>query len=170
MHHGHPLLFVVGDPTTLSLPGDGSFGGFNLFTVLFLVLMVLFTGTKNIASGLVYPMTADCTDYEVYRSGKYVPGLIGTVFSFIDKLISSLAPLIVGVLCAAVSSSTELPTAETAYTPGLAVVGIFCMFGVVLLGFVFNIIAMHFYPLDKEKMDSIAEDIARIKKESMQAE
>ena len=26
-------------------------------------------------------MTADCADYEVYRSGKYVPGLMGTLFS-----------------------------------------------------------------------------------------
>ena len=162
------LLFAFGDPSSLSLPGDGSFTGFNAFTVVFFILMLLFTGTKNIASGLVYPMTADCTDYEVYRSGKYVPGLIGTIFSFIDKLISSLAPLIIGVLCAAVSSSTELPTAETPYTPGLAVVGVFCMFGVVLIGFIFNIIAMHFYPLDKEKMDAIAEDIARIKRESME--
>ena len=34
-------------------------------------------------------MTADCADYEVYRSGRYVPGLMGTLFSFVDKLISS---------------------------------------------------------------------------------
>ena len=160
------ILFIVGNPSSLSLPGDGKFTGFNAFTIIFLVLMVLLTGFKNIASGLVYPMTADCTDYEVYRSGKYVPGLIGTVFSFVDKLISSLAPLIIGMLCAAVSSSSELPTAETPYTPALAAVGIFCMFGIVFIGFVFNIIAMHYYPLNKEMMDSISEDIARIKMES----
>jgi len=143
-----------------------SFAGWNFFTVAFIALMILFTGFQNIAGGLVYPMTADCTDYEVYRSGKYVPGLIGTVFSFIDKLISSLAPLLVGLMCAAVSSSSELPTADTPYSKGLAVVGVFCMFGIVLLGYVCNIISMHFYPLTKERMDEIAEDIARIKRES----
>ncbi|XME02414.1 MFS transporter [Lachnospiraceae bacterium C1.1] len=159
-------LFVIGDPTSLSLPGDGNFAGWNAFSILFVVLMVCFTGFQNIAGGLVYPMTADCTDYEVYRSGRYVPGLIGTVFSFIDKLISSLAPLIVGFMCTIVSSSAELPTAETAYSKGLAAVGIICMFGVVLLGYVCNVVSMKFYPLNKEMMDSIAEDIAKIKNKS----
>ncbi len=159
-------LFVLGNPTTLSLPGDGRFAGWNGFSLLFVVLMVIFSGFQNISGSLVYPMTADCTDYEVYRSGKYVPGLIGTVFSFIDKLISSLAPLLVGLFCAAVSSSSELPTAETPYTTGLAWVGIICMYGMLLIGFICNVIAMHFYPLTKEKMDEIAEDIARIKRES----
>ena len=159
-------LFVFGNPTTLSLPGDGSFAGWNAFSLLFVILMVIFSGFQNITGSMVYPMTADCTDYEVYRSGKYVPGLIGTVFSFIDKLISSLAPLLVGLMCAAVSSSSELPTAETPYSVGLAWVGIICMYGMLLIGFICNVIAMHFYPLTKEKMDEIAEDIARIKSES----
>ncbi len=162
-------MFVLGDPTQLSLPGDGKFAGWNVFSLAFVGLMMLYTGFKQISGSLVYPMTADCTDYEVYRSGKYVPGLIGTVFSFIDKLISSLAPLIIGVLCAAVSSSSELPTADTPYSKGLAAVGIFCMFGILVIGYLCNIIAMHFYPLTKEKMESIAEDIARIKRESMEA-
>ncbi len=160
-------LFIIGDPTALSLPGDGKFAGWNGFSLAFVGMMVLFTGFKQIAGNLVYPMTADCTDYEVYRSGKYVPGLIGTIFSFIDKLISSLAPLIVGVLCAMVSSSSELPTADTPYSKGLAAVGIFCMFGIVFVGYLCNIIAMHFYPLTKEKMEEIAEEIARIKRESV---
>lgn len=163
-------LFVFGNPTSLSLPGDGRFAGWNLFSVLFVVLMVVFSGFQNIAGSLIYPMTADCTDYEVYRSGRYVPGLIGTLFSFIDKLISSLAPLIVGLLCALVSSSNALPTADTPYSKGLAAVGIICMYGMLLVGYVCNVIAMHFYPLSKEKMDSISEDIARIKREANEAE
>ncbi len=159
-------LFVIGNPTTLTLPGDGHFGGWNAFSVIFVVLMVAFSGFQNIAGSLIYPMTADCTDYEVYRTGRYVPGLIGTVFSFVDKLISSLAPLLVGLLCALVCSSSELPTAETPYSTGLATVGIVCMYGVLLFGFICNVIAMHFYPLTKEKMESIAEEIARIKEEA----
>lgn len=159
-------LFVIGNPTSLSLPGDGRFAGWNTFSLLFLVLMVIFAGFQNIAGSLIYPMTADCTDYEVYRSGKYVPGLIGTVFSFIDKLISSLAPLLIGLLCAAVGYSKALPTAETPYSTGLAWVGIISMYGVLLIGFICNVVAMKFYPLSKEKMEEIAEDIARIKKEA----
>ena len=49
-------------------------------------------------------MTADCADYEVYRTGKYVPGMMGTLFSLVDKLISSFAPLLTGVAFAAIKA------------------------------------------------------------------
>ena len=34
-------------------------------------------------------MVADCADYETYRSGKFIPGIMGTLFSLVDKLVSS---------------------------------------------------------------------------------
>ena len=37
-------------------------------------------------------MVADCSDYETYRSGNYIPGIMGTLFSLVDKLVSSLCP------------------------------------------------------------------------------
>ena len=46
-------------------------------------------------SGII-PMIADCTDYEMYRSGRFVPGMMGTMFSFIDKIISSFSAMIQG--------------------------------------------------------------------------
>ena len=54
------------------------------------------SGFGALYSSIVIPMTADCADYEVYRSGRYVPGLMGTLFSFIDKMISSFATTIIG--------------------------------------------------------------------------
>ena len=55
---------------------------------------------------------------------------MGTLFSFVDKLISSLSTtiLIIGLIC--------------------------------------NLIAMKFYPLAKEKMESIQDEIATIKKKA----
>ena len=35
-------------------------------------------------------MIADCTDYEYTLSGHFVPGIMGALFSFIDKSFSSL--------------------------------------------------------------------------------
>ena len=84
------LLWIFGDPTTLSLPGYEGFHGFTFFTVALLVLTIVTGGFQNVASSIVIPMTADCADYETYRSGRYVPGLMGTLFSLIDKLVSSL--------------------------------------------------------------------------------
>lgn len=157
------LLFIFGDPTTLSLPGDGVFKSWSLFTILFMGLTIAFNGFNQITSSVVITMTADVADYEVYRSGKYVPGMIGTLFSFVDKLISSLSATFVGLMCAMVGFTEALPTAETPYSTGLFVVGIIGMYGLVLFGLICNVIAMKYYPLTKDKMAEIQEEIAVIK-------
>ena len=125
-------------------------------------------GFTGVSGNIVIPMTADCADYEVYRSGKYVPGLMGTLFSFVDKLISSLSATIVGMMCAFIGFSEQLPTVDTPYSDTLKFVGLFCMFGLPILGLICNVIAMKFYPLTKEKMESIQEEIAATKARCME--
>lgn len=84
------LLLRVGDPTLVN------FSSMNLYTIAFIVFYITMSGFGGLSSSIVIPMTADCADYEVYRSGRYVPGLMGTLFSFIDKMISSFATTIIG--------------------------------------------------------------------------
>lgn len=157
------ILFYVADPTTLSFPGVEGFTGWNFFTVGFLLLWLLMKGFTGISGNIVIPMTADCADYEVYRSGRYVPGLMGTLFSFVDKIISSLATTIVGLMCAAIGFKDQLPSVDTPYSAELKFIGVFCMFGLLIIGLACNLVAMHFYPLTKEKMQEIQDEIASIK-------
>ena len=151
------LLFILGDPTTLSLTN------ISLFTVLFLTFTILGKGAAGVAGSIVIPMTADCADYETYRSGKYVPGLMGTLFSFVDKIISSFGTTIVSLSIAAIGFTTTQPTADTPYTPAILGISLALMFGLTIFGLVCNVIAMKFYPLTKEKMEEIQEAIAEIK-------
>lgn len=160
------LLFYMGDPTTLAFPGNEGFHGWTFFTVAFFVLFLGMKGFTGISGNIVIPMTADCADYEVYRSGKYVPGLMGTLFSSVDKIISSLGTTVVGLMCAAVGFRQQLPTVDTPVSPGLKFVGVFTMFGLLTIGLVCNLIAMKFYPLTREKMEEIQEEIAAIKARS----
>lgn len=150
-------LFILGDPKTLSLSNVG------IFTVLFVVFTILGKGAAGVAGSIVIPMTADCADYETYRSGKYVPGLMGTLFSFVDKIISSLATTIVSLSIAAIGFTTTQPVATTPYTPSILWVGITLMFILPIIGLVLNLIAMKYYPLTKEKMEEIQEEISKIK-------
>lgn len=156
-------LFIIGDPTTLSLTNIGG------FTILFLVFMMLRTGATGVAGSIVIPMTADCADYETYRSGKYVPGLMGTLFSFVDKLISSLATTFVAFAIAMIGFKTTQPTPETPLTSGIFWMSLGLFFLIPIIGLVLNLIAMKFYPLTKEKMEEIQEEIARIKAENKAA-
>ncbi|MGN0662194.1 MAG: MFS transporter [Faecalibacterium sp.] len=141
----------------------------SIWGLLWVILLVGAGVFNNMASNIVIPMTADCTDYEVYRSGRYVPGLMGTLFSFIDKLISSLAPTIVALAYSLVGFSTALPTDVSPFSTGLLWATIFCYLGMPAIGWACNLIAMKFYPLTKEKMEEIQEEVARIKAEAAAA-
>ena len=159
------LLWMFGDPKSLNLPGYEGFHGFTFFTIALFVLTVVTGGFQQVASNIVIPMTADCADYETYRSGKYVPGLMGTLFSFIDKMVSSLAPLIASLLLAAIGFKEVMPDVDTPFSPQLKAVGIFLMYGLVTIGLIFNVVAMKYYPLTAEKMEEVREKIAAIKEE-----
>jgi Na+/melibiose symporter-like transporter len=172
------ILIVLGHNSGMSLPtfqltNLASWGGlFNpsnwSFTgLLFILVYIAMKGFSQLSGNIVIPMTADCADYEVYRTGRYVPGLMGTLFSFVDKLISSLAATIVAVVYAMIGFKEALPTADDPYTGALLAATLFCYLGLPAIGWILNVVAMKFYPLTKEKMAEIQDEIARIKAEAM---
>lgn len=173
-------LFLFGTPTSMVLPAfsltkpstwGNLFSGTNwsMFGFMYILLWSLMKGFSGIASSIVIPMTADCADYEVYRSGKYVPGLMGTLFSFVDKLISSLASTFVSVMFAAIGFKAALPTPTTPYSTGIFWVTMACLLGAPAVGWLLNVVAMKFYPLSKEKMEEIQDKIAEIKAQAAKA-
>ena len=154
--------FSLTDPSTWA----SIFTGWSILGVIWVLNAIMLGSFSNMAGQIVIPMTADCADYEVYRSGRYVPGLMGTLFSFVDKLISSLASTIVALCFATIGYTDTLPTNSSPYSTGILYVTIFCFVGMPMLGWICNLIAMKFYPLTKEKMEEIQDDIARIKAEA----
>ncbi|MGY3718501.1 MFS transporter [Sutcliffiella cohnii] len=152
------VYFLVIDPSTISLTNIG------LTTIGFLVLYALMKGLTGLSSSIVIPMIADVSDYETYKSGRYVPGMVGTLFSFVDKMVSSLAPAIVGFLVATIGYSDTLPQVGEALTPSLMVMTLVLMFGIPAAGLAISLIAMKFYHLDGTKMEEIQASIAEVKR------
>ena len=160
-------LWLLGDPTTMtSNPATGALN-WGYFLILYLVLTIVAAGFQGISGNIVIPMTADCADYEVYRTGKYVPGLMGTLFSFVDKLVSSFAPMVAGVMFSMCGYTDHNPVMGDPVTPGLRGGVVFCAYGMIMIGLVCNLIAMKFYPLTKEKMAEIQDEVAQIKMKTM---
>ena len=153
------LLFVFGVPTRIMQ-------GFNFETVVFIICYILGYATMQVTNSTIIPMIADCADYETYRTGRFVPGMMGTVFSFVDKLISSFATSIVGLCVALAGFRDALPTVTDSLSTGLFWVGILLYFGIPMLGWIATLISMKFYPLDDKKMVEIQSEIARIKAEA----
>lgn len=153
-------LFLLIDPSTISLKNIG------VTTILFLVLYSVAIGFANIPTTLVVPMIADVSDYETHKSGRYVPGMMGTIFSFIDQLVSSLAPTIVGVVVGIIGYKSQFPEVGDALTTPLFVTTLILAFGLPALCLLISITAMKFYKLDAKRMEDIQKGIAEMKARS----
>ena len=162
------LALYVGVVALLAMwnPGNPAFclsifsteGGFHLtlnaYTIIFIVLYGLGYDAYYSTADMAIPMIADCSDYEMYRSGNYAPGVIGTLFSFVDKLVSSLSTTVVGIALLAVGL-TQLPDTTTPYADGMnwLTIVLFCV--IPMIAWVLTLLAMKGYTLTGERMKEI---------------
>ena len=135
-------------------------GGFHLtinaYTILFIILYGCGYGAFNCCDNLTIPMVADCTDYETYRSGNYVPGIMGTVFSLVDKLISSLQTLLLQIFIVfLVPGLNALPAEGTPYMPGMKLSAIICFCLLPMAAWLVTIFCMTRYSLSGKKMQEV---------------
>ncbi len=126
----------------------------NLYTVLFVLFFGVGYGAYYATADMPIPMVADCADYETYRSGKFIPGVMGTLFSLVDKLVSSLSATVVGI-AVTVIGLPSLPTKTTPYAPGMnwVVILLFCLLP--MAAWAATLIAMKGYSLTGSRMKEI---------------
>lgn len=151
------MLWKQGDPSTiLSLTNP------NLYTIVFLIFYGIGYGSYYCTADMAIPMLADCSDYETYRTGKYVPGMVGTLYGMCDKLVSSFGTTIVGV-SVLVLGLNQLPDVSTPYIYGMKwlVIILFCI--IPMLSFMVTLIAMKHYSLTGDVMKDIQEKNAERK-------
>ena len=131
-----------------------SFQNLNLYTLLFVLFFGTGFGAYYATADMPIPMVADCADFETYRSGNFIPGIMGTLFSLVDKLVSSLSGTIVG-LAVGIIGLNSLPTKATPYTPGMnwVVIVLFC--GIPMAAWSLTLIAMRGYSLTGKRMQVI---------------
>ncbi|MBR2310622.1 MAG: MFS transporter [Oscillospiraceae bacterium] len=148
------LLWKNGDPAwNLSIMGEGGLE-LNLYTILFILFFGIGYGAYYSTADMPIPMVADCADYETYRSGKFIPGIMGTLFSLVDKLVSSLSATVVSIALMFIGVS-DLPTKATAYVDGMnwVVIALFCL--VPMAAWLMTLWAMKDYELDGQRVKTI---------------
>lgn len=123
--------------------------------IAFIVLYCAMGAAKMATSCVSNPLRFDVIDAEFARTGRYMPALVNTTYSFVDKLISSLATTIVAIAVATIGYTTSMPQATDPLTGGLFWVGTFLWLGMPILGYVCTLIAMHWYTLDKATMEEV---------------
>ena len=148
------LLWKPGNPAwNLSIMGENGLS-INLYTILFILCFGIGYGAYYATADMPIPMVADCADYETYRSGKYIPGIMGTLFSLVDKLVSSLSATVVGIAITIIGLE-KLPVAETPYAPGMngVVIVLFCI--IPMVAWALTLWAMKGYELSGPRMKEI---------------
>ena len=154
------LLWREGNPAwNLSIFEGTLFGPdfkitINAYTVFFILFFGIGYGAYYATADMPIPMVADCADYETYRSGKFIPGIMGTLFSLVDKLVSSLSATVVSVALLFIGID-ELPTKATLYAPGMnwVVIVLFCL--IPMTAWALTIWAMKGYSLDGARIKTI---------------
>ena len=148
------VMWQPGNPAlNLSIMGPNGLS-INLYTVAFILFFGIGYGAYYATADMPIPMVADCADYETYRSGKYIPGIMGTLFSLVDKLVSSLAATIVGIAVTIIGLE-NLPVAETPYADGMnwVVIALFCI--IPMVAWALTLWAMKGYELSGARMKEI---------------
>ena len=147
------LLWNPNSSMHMSLIAGGKLS-INLYTVLFILFFGVGYGAYYATADMPIPMVADCADYETYRSGKFIPGIMGTLFSLVDKLVSSLSATVVGIAVTIIGLDS-LPTKTTPYTSGMNVVVIVLFCVIPMCAWALTLWAMKGYELDGERVKTI---------------
>lgn len=114
--------------------------------IVFIVLMAANQLFRRFSAQNVDPMIADIIDYHKLKTGKFLPGFMGAIFSFLDKVISSFGSSIVGIIMGLAGYATG---AEP--TPALYVTTLCLYLGAPLLGDLASILALKRYRITDEE-------------------
>ena len=137
-----------------------------------MILHVVFTLGLNAAKMCVTTadnsFMADVIDYELDRSGKYIPAVVSGTYSLIDKIISSCGALLasLAIMICGYTSSTPPQPGDPA-TNGVFWVTMGVFFGLPLIGWAITLIAMKNCQLTKEEMVNVQKRIAEKKHEGV---
>lgn len=155
------VYFVVIDPTKIASMGP--------IMIIYVLLTLAFNGAKMCVTTCGTSFMADCIDYELYRSGKFVPAVVSGTYSLLDKLISSFGALIATGAVALLGYTTTMPQPGDPCTTPLFAMTMSLYFGLPILGWIVSLVAMRTCDLSKENMVEVQKAIAE-KKAAAQAE
>ncbi len=158
-------IFAVVFCFILGPKGMAAIGSFSVAMVIYIFIMISTTGIKMILSTATGTMKADVTDYWLEQSGNYLPGTVGAIYAFLDKMISSLSATIAAFTIALIGYKNSMPQMGDEATWPIFWTTMALMFGLPILGWLCNVIAMRGYELDKKRMVEVQKNIAAKKEE-----
>ena len=150
------LFFIFTDPKQVAVMMSPSM-------IVYVLLNLALNGSNMCITTCNTSFMADTIDYELDRSGRYVPAVVSGTYSLIDKIITSFSAVIATTSIIVVGYTTTLPQPSDPLTPGIFWLTLALKFGLPIIGWVITLIAMRDCPLTKESMVELQKRIAEKK-------
>ena len=145
------VFFLIIDPKKIAQVG--------VAMIAYVLLTLVLNGCKMCVTTAATSFMADVIDYELDRSGRYVPAVISGTYSLLDKLISSVGALIATGACAVIGYVTTVPQPTDPMTGGVVAVTLCVVYGLPILGWIISLIAMKGCKLTREEMVNVQKRI-----------
>ncbi len=156
------VFFLVIDPKQIGVMGSPAM-------IIYVILSLLQNGSNMCITTSNTSYMADAIDFELDRSGRYIPAVVSGTYSLVDKLITSFAAVIATGAVALLGYTATMPQPTDPCTPAIFWMGMVLKFGLPIIGWIITLIAMRSCPLTKEEMVNVQKRIAE-KKAAAQSE
>lgn len=156
------IFFIVIDTKRIGVMGSPEM-------ILYVLLTLAQNGSNMCITTANTSYMADTIDYELDRSGKYIPAVVTGTYSFIDKLITSLSAVIATSAVAVLGYKTTMPQPTDPSSPAIFWMTMALKFGLPFVGWLITLLAMRACPLSREEMVQVQKRIEE-KKQAIQQE
>ncbi len=159
------VFFII----TRSTVGTTAISTSMIFKVIFVALTFAVNGFSMGVTTANTGFMADLIDFELDRSGKYIPAVVSGTYSLVDKIVSSFSQAIATGCVALIGYTTTMPQPTDEATGGVFWMTMFLRYGLAVLGFICTLLAMRGCRLGRPEMVEVQKRIAD-KKAEAQAE
>lgn len=149
--------------------GTGTIASFGITMIIYILLTLVCNGFMMAGTTANTAFMADIIDYELDRSGKYIPAVVSGTYSLVDKIVSSFSALIATGCVALIGYTATMPQPGDTPTGAIFAVTMFLRYGLAILGWICTLLAMRTCRLGKSEMVEVQKRIED-KKAEAQAE
>ena len=160
------LVMIAFFAITWYTVGTHSIAHLGVTMILYILLTLVCNGFMMAGTTANTAFMADIIDFELDRSGKYIPAVVSGTYSLVDKIVSSFSALIATACVALIGYATTTPQPSDSPTGGIFWVTMFLRYGLAILGWLCTLWAMRGCNLSKAEMVEVQKRIADRKAEA----
>ena len=160
------LVIIAFFTLTWFTVGTYSIAKLGITMILYVLLTLIGNGFMMAGTTAGTAFMADVIDYELDRSGKYIPAVVSGTYSLVDKIVSSFSALIATACVAMIGYTSTMPQPGDSPTGAIFWVTMFLRYGLAILGWICTLWVMRKCSLGKAEMVEVQKRIEAKKAEA----